>query len=529
MKTVEQKRLDLRNMINSEELSFIMEAHDGMSSKIVQETGFQAIWASGLSVSTALGYRDNNELSFSQVADHCYHMARCVDIPVVVDCDTMYGDFNTARVALQCFEKAGVSGIIIEDKVFPKKNSFLNNGKSALADPKEFALKLKAIQDSKVDPNFVVVARVESFLVGNDVNDALMRATIYINEGHADAVLIHSKKSTSEDIDEFMEKWDNKAPVFIVPTKYYTVPADHYREIGINTVIWANHNMRSAITAMRNTSERIYNDESLIGVEDKIITVSDVFKFQGNDELEEAEKKYLPKSGVDTNAIILAASDLPDGTPKTLTKVNGQSIINHQTRIMNEMGITDIIATVNTAIPNCGAYCRANSEYKYTKELNSMKLVSDCIKGDTIITYGDLIFRKHIIQELLDTTSDITIVVDPDVTKDTGYNEYVTTEDKFNKMFYLNEKNKVTSITNQRTNESSGLFIGIIIIKSEKVAKAISFYLTNDILNTNDDRMCDLLTKLIEDGYSVNAKFISSDSWVDVNDIKDIVAAGEIR
>ena len=86
---MESKCKKLRNLIESNELSFIMEAHDGMSSKIVQEAGFKAIWASGLSLSTALGYRDNNELSFSQVADHCYHMARCVDIPVIVDCDTM--------------------------------------------------------------------------------------------------------------------------------------------------------------------------------------------------------------------------------------------------------------------------------------------------------------------------------------------------------------------------------------------------------------------------------------------------------
>lgn len=532
MKTPEQKRKDLREMINSKELSFVMEAHDGMSSKIVEEVGFKAIWASGLSVSTALGYRDNNELSFSQVADHCYYMSRCVNIPVIVDCDTMYGDFNTARTALQLFERAGVAGLIIEDKVFPKKNSFLNNGKKALANPMEFALKLRAIQDSKTDPNMVVVARVESFLVGNDVDDALMRANLYVDEGHADAVLIHSKKPTSEDIDKFMERWNNKAPVFIVPTKYYKVPADHFREIGINTVIWANHNMRTAITAMRETTKNIFDNESLMGIEDKIISVSDVFKFQGNDELSEAEKKYLPKSASTAQAIILGASKVK-GTDlnKTEIMVGKKDVLHHQIDAFKYYGIGDIIAVLpNGCSSNPDISTQYSSTYKGTTELDSLKLIKECIKPNSIISYGDLIYRRYIIQELLDSTEDVTLVVDRNLSSKSSHNEYVNSKEVSDTLTF-EKYEEVTSVSTEiqydNTSTPISLFIGLMTIKNPLVIESLNSYLEK--CDTSKDHMCDLINYLITKGFTVGVRYIDLSSYADVNEYADVEKANTIK
>lgn len=532
MKTAKQKRIDLREMLNSKELTFVMEAHDGASSKIVEEAGFKAIWASGLSVSTALGYRDNNELSFSQVADHCYYMARCTNIPVIVDCDTMYGDFNTARTALQLFERAGVAGLIIEDKVFPKKNSFLNNGKKALANPMEFALKIRAIQDSKIDPNMVVVARVESFLVGNDVDDAIMRANLYVDEGHADAVLIHSKKPTSEDIDAFMERWNNKAPVFIVPTKYYKVPSDHFREIGINTVIWANHNMRTAITAMRETTKNIFETESLMGVEDKIISVSDVFKFQGNDELSEAEKKYLPKSASTAQAIILGASKVK-GTElnKTEIIVGKKDVLHHQIDAFKYYGIGDIIAVVPegcSSNPDITTY--QSTTYKGTTELDSLKLVKDKLKSNSIISYGDLIYRRYIIQELLDSTDDVTLVVNRIIFSTSSHNEYVNAVENFNELT-CEKSEKVTSVSTKIDYDNSStpisLFIGLMSIKNPLVVDSINKYLES--CDTSKNHMCDLINHLIEKGFTVGTRYIDLSSYVDVNEYADVEKANTIK
>lgn len=106
---------------------------------------------------------------------------------------------------------------------------------------------------------------------------------------------MHSKKSDPSDIEAFMKAWKNQGPVVIVPTKYYTVPTDQFRDWGVSLVIWANHNLRASITAMQNTTQQIYKDQSLVNVEKKIAAVKEVFRLQKDDELKEAEKKYLPE------------------------------------------------------------------------------------------------------------------------------------------------------------------------------------------------------------------------------------------
>ena len=104
---------------------------------------------------------------------------------------------------------------------------------------------------------------------------------------------MHSKRGDSSEIEAFLQAWGNRHPVIIVPTKYYTTPTDKFREWGVSMVIWANHNIRSAITAMQQTSKLIYENESLVPVEKNIASVKEVFRLQNMDELKQAEKKYL--------------------------------------------------------------------------------------------------------------------------------------------------------------------------------------------------------------------------------------------
>ena len=92
-----------------------------------------------------------------------------------------------------------------------------------------------------------------------------------------------------------MERWDGRAPVVIVPTKYYTTPTDRFRELGISTIIWANHNMRACVNAMQSVTKQIFEDQSLVNVEPNIVTVKEVFRITQDAELREAEGKYLPK------------------------------------------------------------------------------------------------------------------------------------------------------------------------------------------------------------------------------------------
>jgi phosphoenolpyruvate phosphomutase len=294
------KTKQLKQMLTSKDLAFLMEAHNGLSAKIVEEAGFKGIWGSGLSISAQLGVRDSNEASWTQVLEVLEFMADNTSIPILLDGDTGYGNFNNARRLVRKLEQRGVAGVCLEDKLFPKTNSLLDDGKQTLADIEEFAMKIRACKDTQVDPDFCVVARVEAFIAGWPLEEALARAHAYADAG-ADAVLIHSKKADPSDIEVFMKEWKNRAPVVIVPTKYYKTPTQKFRDLGISTVIWANHNMRAAVSAMQHTTKTIFEQQSLVEVEPKIASVKEVFRLQGMDELKTAEAKYLPGDGSNTD------------------------------------------------------------------------------------------------------------------------------------------------------------------------------------------------------------------------------------
>lgn len=290
------KAAALKAMLNSSDLEFIMEAHNGLSAKIVEETGFKGIWGSGLSISAAMGVRDNNEASYTQVLEVVEFMSDATKVPLLLDGDTGYGNFNNARRLVQKLESRGVAGVCIEDKLFPKTNSLLGGKQDnqPLADIEEFSLKIRAMKDTQSDPNFCVVARVEAFISNWPLEEALKRSEAYRQAG-ADAILMHSKKKNCSEIEAFMKAWGDRLPVVIVPTNYYETPTDHFRDMGVSMVIWANHNMRAAVTAMQQTSAQIFKEQSLVNVEGRIASVKEVFRLQGNDELVEAEEKYLPK------------------------------------------------------------------------------------------------------------------------------------------------------------------------------------------------------------------------------------------
>ncbi|MFC7442585.1 phosphoenolpyruvate mutase [Laceyella putida] len=295
-----KKTSQLKHLIHSENLDFLMEAHNGLSAKIVEETGFKGIWASGLSISAAMGVRDNNEASWTQVLDVLEFMSDATSIPILLDGDTGFGNFNNARRLVKKLEQRQIAGVCIEDKQFPKTNSFLDTKAQPLADIDEFCGKIKAMKDTQTDKDFMVVARVESFIAGWGLEEALRRAEAYRQAG-ADAILIHSKRSDIVEIESFMKEWGGRLPVVIVPTKYYTTPSSRFQEMGVNLVIWANHNLRASIDAMKKISDQIFREESLVQAEGRIATIEEVFRLQRVDELQEAERKYLPSVKMDSS------------------------------------------------------------------------------------------------------------------------------------------------------------------------------------------------------------------------------------
>lgn len=288
------KAIKLRKLLTPGKPGVIMEAHNGLSAKIVQNTGFEGVWGSGFSISAALGVRDANEASWTQVVEVIEFMNNATSLPILLDGDTGYGNFNNARILVKKLDQIGVAGVCLEDKIFPKTNSLID-AKQELADVNEFCGKIRACKDSQLSKEFVIVARTEAFIAGAGLEEALMRANAYQDAG-ADAILVHSKKSKPIEIEQFMEKWnqkENRVPVIIVPTTYYTSYED-FSKLGVSLIIWANHNMRSCIYAMEKVCKQIYETVSINNLVN-ISSTQHVFELQNQDELQEAENKYLPK------------------------------------------------------------------------------------------------------------------------------------------------------------------------------------------------------------------------------------------
>jgi phosphoenolpyruvate phosphomutase len=185
------KARSLRRLLESPRLEFILEAHNGISARIVEQAGFKGIWASGLAISAQFGVRDNNEASWTQIVDMIEFMSDVTTIPILLDGDTGYGNFNNMRRLVRKLEQRQVAGVCIEDKQFPKTNSFIEGERQPLAEIDEFCGKIKAGKDSQLDDDFVIIARVEALIAGWEMAEALHRAEAYHAAG-ADGILIHS-------------------------------------------------------------------------------------------------------------------------------------------------------------------------------------------------------------------------------------------------------------------------------------------------------------------------------------------------
>lgn len=280
----------LRNLLSSPDLLFLMEAHDGLSARIADAAGFRAIWASGLSISTSLGLRDSDEASWSQTLSVVDRIVEASSAPVVVDGDTGYGNFNSARRFFRQAERLGASAVCFEDKVFPKINSFVGDNHQ-LATVTEFTGKLRACLDSRTNDDFCLIARTEALIAGRSVEEALERAAAYADAG-ADAIFVHSRSKSADQIEEFATQWNRRLPLVIAPTTYAETPSDRFRRMGVSGVIWANQSMRAAFSAMHQVCRQILESEGVQHVEARLASLDEIFELLRYEELAADERCY---------------------------------------------------------------------------------------------------------------------------------------------------------------------------------------------------------------------------------------------
>ena len=524
----------LRELIFSPDLAFLMEAHNGISAKIAEETGFRGLWASGLTISASLGLRDSNEASWTQVLDVLEYMADATSLPILVDGDTGYGNFNNVRRLVRKLCDTHIAGVCIEDKLFPKTNSFIGE-RQPLADIDEFCGRIKAGKDSQTDDDFIVVARVEALISGHGMDEALLRAEAYHAAG-ADAILIHSKRSTAGEILEFTEKWADRAPLVIVPTMYsLNTPTEVFAQAGISTIIWANHNLRSAISAMRETSRQIFEDQSLREVEGRVVPVKEIFRMVGNAELEAAERRYLPGKA-NLGAVVLAASsgnlgELTEGKPKCMIDIRGQSLLQRLVTSLTNGGVRDITVVRGAhkeAVALAGIATVDNDRFAETSEVFSLAAARDKLEGELVVAYGDVLFRDYILDGLLQTEGDIVITADIQAGKgkpDGTVCDLIASDRGYTGDYFDDEPVRLKSMsTTLPTGSATGEWIGLARFSAQGSA-----WLKEEIAALEEEGLLEkadlpLLFTRLAAKYPVSVHFITS-HWLDVDTLTDVAAA----
>ena len=285
---------NLVKLLDNQPIVKVCGAYDAMSAKLVELSGFDAVWAGSFAISAINNVPDASILTMTEFFTAASNMANACEIPVIADCDTGYGNATNVRYMVKKYENAGIAGICIEDKTFPKQNSLLEGGNNQLLSEKDFAAKILAANEAKKNKAFTIIARIEALISGMGMEHALKRAYAYEKAG-ADLILIHSKKITSEEIFEFSDSWKGSTPLVVIPTTYYSVNVDELIEHKIKMVIYANQTLRAAHFALSKLLKQMKGANNMSKLQNEMSSMDDIFKLQEMHDIKSQEKSIDEK------------------------------------------------------------------------------------------------------------------------------------------------------------------------------------------------------------------------------------------
>jgi phosphoenolpyruvate phosphomutase len=280
---------NLVNLLEKKEIVKVCGAYDAMSAKLVELNGFDAIWAGSFAISAIHNVPDASILTMTEFFNAASNMAQTCQIPVIADCDTGYGDANNVRHMVKKYENAGIAGICMEDKTFPKSNSLLKDGDNQLLSEKDFVAKILAANEAKQNKSFTIIARIEALISGIGMEEALKRAYAYEKAG-ADLILIHSKKISPDEIFEFSKSWNGSVPLVVIPTTYYSVKIDELIDHKIKMVIYANQTLRAAHLSLSRLLQKMRDANSMNEIQDQMSSMEDIFQLQEMYDMKSQEK-----------------------------------------------------------------------------------------------------------------------------------------------------------------------------------------------------------------------------------------------
>lgn len=279
-------RAALRDLLQCGSFVRVVGVHDGMGAILAARAGFEALWAGGLGISSAYGLPDAGLLTMTEFHAEVVRIRRAAALPVIADVDSGYGDVNVVRRMVRLYEGAGIDAVCIEDKQYPKRNSFRDG--NVLEEPEVFADKLRAAKSAQKTDEFMVIARIESLIAGAGMVDALERATLYHHTG-VDALVIHSRARTAAEIAEFCATVRARgvdAPIFVVPTTYYYANGNELRDLGACGAIYANQVLRATVRATQDLLATLAHTGSTAPAEATIAPMSELFDLVGTQHLD---------------------------------------------------------------------------------------------------------------------------------------------------------------------------------------------------------------------------------------------------
>lgn len=287
--TPELRLKSLRRMLQVKPLLRFLDIHNALSGLIIEhavidtpsgERQFDGMWGSSLTDSTAKGKPDTEAVDVSARMTTLNEVLEVTSKPIIYDADTG-GQIEHFKFTVKTLERLGVSAVIIEDKTGLKKNSLFGNDVSQTQDSIEnFCEKIKAGKKAQCTDDFMIIARIESLILGKGQDDAFARAQAYLAAG-ADGIMIHSREKSPDEIFEFCKRYaavPNRMPLVAVPSSYNQVTEQELQDHGINIVIYANHLLRSAYPAMMDTAKSILTNQRSAECDARMLSIKDILE-----------------------------------------------------------------------------------------------------------------------------------------------------------------------------------------------------------------------------------------------------------
>lgn len=553
----EERRKKLRELLDEKNTLQFLEAHNGISAiisndiRITKNNGeileFDGLWESSFTDSASKGYPDADIISFDSRCESLRYILDATNKSIIFDGDTG-GDPANFEYLVKRLEDLGVSMVIIEDKVFPKRNSLDPESSQTQEDPNNFAIKLKRGKEVLSTQDFMIAARIESLISGAGLKDAISRVKIYLDAG-VDAIMIHSKDDNPKDILEFAKEYNKisenlgfRKPLICVPTTYNTITLEELKNHGFNIIIYANHLLRASHKAMKKAAELILKHGRAFEVESVCTPVKDIFEEVGLSLIKDKDKKYQRES---IQVIIPAAgADKYFEIPKGMVKIKYKPILQRQRDVLKKLNINKITVIRGFKKESFnveGVKYTDNDNYDKSYIAYSLFLAEEDFKGGFLYINSDILFNEEVINKAINSPYDIMLVVDRTYKYhkheiDKKLDMVLTKKRPTERIWQLHdEENEVLRIgKNIKIENADYEYIGIACFSkygAEILRKVYhdckenwngQFHEAKDFIHAD---FMDLIQEIINRGFKVNTAEVHK-GWIEINDDKDVKTAG---